>query len=178
MLETEVVTGRVRFSYVHVFTAKAMSEGDTPKYSVSLLIPKTDEVTIAKIKTAIKTALEEGKSKFGGKIPKIWKNPIRDGDKEREDNEEYQGCFFLNANSTRKPALLDDNREEIIDPEAFYSGCYGRAHINFYAFDVKGNKGVACGLNGLQKQEEGERLGGSITSSVEAFGEDVEDLMG
>ena len=161
MSETKVVTGKVRFSYAHVFEPKAIEEGQTPKYSVSLIIPKSDKTTIAKIKAAITAALEEGKTKkFGGKLPAVWKNPLRDGDAERPDDENYAGSYFINANSTNKPGLVDENTNAIINKEDFYSGCYGRASVNFYAFNTSGNKGVACGLNNLQKLEDGERLGG------------------
>ena len=173
MSETKVVTGKVRFSYAHVFEPKAIEEGQTPKYSVSLIIPKSDKTTIAKIKAAIAAALEEGKTKkFGGKLPAVYKNPLRDGDAERPDDENYAGSYFINANSTNKPGLVDENTNAIINKEDFYSGCYGRASVNFYAFNTSGNKGVACGLNNLQKLEDGERLGGGASTAEEDFGSD------
>jgi len=173
MSETKVVTGKVRFSYAHVFEPKAIEEGQTPKYSVSLIIPKKDKATLAKINEAIAAALEEGKTKkFGGKLPAVWKNPLRDGDAERPDDENYAGAFFINANSTNKPGLVDANTNAIINKEDFYSGCYGRASVNFYAFNTSGNKGVACGLNNLQKLEDGERLGGGASTAEEDFGSD------
>lgn len=175
-MKTKVVTGKVRFSYAHVFEPTSISEDQDKKYSVSLIIPKDDQKTIDKINEAIAAALEEGKAKFGGKIPKMYKNPLRDGDVERPDDENYENSYFINANSTRKPSVVDVNLDEIIDKEEFYSGCYGRASINFYAFNVSGNKGVAAGLNHLQKQEDGERLSGSISTAEEDFGSD-DDLM-
>lgn len=171
--ETKVITGKVRFSYANVFEAKAVNEGDTPKFGVSLIIPKKDKVTIKKIENAIAAALEEGKAKFGGKVPKNFKQPLRDGDEEREDDEVYAGSMFVNANSPRRPGLVDENTDPIMDKEDFYSGCYGRASINFYAFNSNGNKGIACGLNNLQKLEDGERLGANIVSAEEDFGDDL-----
>lgn len=178
MSKTKVITGKnMRFSYAHVFEPSAIVEGADPKYSVSIIIPKSDKATIKKIKEAIAVALEDGKEKkFGGKIPKIYKNPLRDGDEEREDDENYANSYFVNANSARKPGLVDADVNPILDREDFYSGCYGRASLNFYAFSVSGNKGVACGLNNLQKLEEGERLGGSAASAESDFGEG-DDLM-
>ena len=88
MSQTKVITGKVRFSYVQVFEPKAMNESSTPKYSISLIIPKGDKKTLDKIKAAIESAIEEGKtSKWGGKVPKNLKTPLRDGDDEREDDE-------------------------------------------------------------------------------------------
>ena len=127
------------------------------------------------MKAAIKAALEEGKAKFGGKIPVTYKNPLRDGDAERPDDENYENSYFINANSARKPGLVDENLDPIIDKDDFYSGCFGRASINFYAFNVSGNKGVAAGLNNLQKLEDGVRLSGGGASAEEDFGADNDD---
>ena len=179
MSQTKVITGKVRSSYANVFEAKAIEEGQKPKFSVSLLIDKNTKAgkaTIKKIEDAVKAALEEGKAKFGGKIPPTWKNPLRDGDEERPDDENYEGMMFVNANSDRRPGLVDEDLNAIIDPEDFYSGCYGRASVNFYAFNVSGNKGIACGLNNLQKLEDGERLSGGA-SAEDDFGDDSDELM-
>lgn len=175
MSKTKVITGKVRFSYAHVFEPSAAMEGQEKKYSVSLVIPKSDKKTIGKIKEAIEAALLEGAAKFGGKIPKVYKNPLRDGDDERPDDEAYENSMFINANSPRKPGIVDENLDAIIDKDDFYSGCYGRASVNFYAFNVSGNKGIACGLNNLQKLEDGERLSGG-SSAEDDFGSD-DDLM-
>ena len=178
MSSTKVITGKVRFSYAHVFEPSAIEEGQAKKYSVSLVIPKDDKKTLAKIEAAIAAALEEGKAKFGGKIPKAYKNPLRDGDEDRPDDEVYEGCMFVNASSSRKPGLVDANLDPILDKDDFYSGCYGRASVNFYAFNVSGNKGIACGLNNLQKLEDGIRLSGGGASAEEDFGGDLaDDLM-
>lgn len=176
MSSTKVITGKVRFSYAHVFEPSAIEEGQEKKYSVSIIIPKDDKKTLDKIEAAIAAALEEGKAKFGGKIPKSYKNPLRDGDDERPDDENYENAMFVNANSSRKPGLVDENLDPIIDKDDFYSGCYGRASVNFYAFNVSGNKGIACGLNNLQKLEDGVRLSGGGSTAEEDFGSD-DDLM-
>ncbi len=176
MSETKVITGKVRFSYAHVYEPTAIDENSEKKYSVSIIIPKDDKKTIKKIEDAVKAAIEAGKGKWGGKVPKKLKLPLRDGDQEREDDENYENSFFINASSTRKPGIVDANLDEIMDKDDFYSGCYGRASINFYAFSVAGNNGVAAGLNNLQKLEDGDRLGGSAASAEEDFGSD-DDLM-
>jgi hypothetical protein len=176
MSTTKVVTGKVRFSYAHVFEPSAIEEGQEKKYSVSVIIPKSDKKTVKKIQDAIAAALEEGKAKFGGKIPAVYKNPLRDGDEERPDDENYEGSYFVNANSARKPGVVDANLDPILDKEEFYSGCYGRASINFYAFNVSGNKGIAAGLNNVQKLEDGIKLSGGASSAEDDFGSD-DDLM-
>ena len=175
MSKTKVITGEVRFSYANVFKPKAIEEGQEEKYSVSLLIDKSDKKTIKKIEDAIKAATEEGKAKFGGKIPANLKTPLRDGDEERPDDENYENCYFVNANSSRKPGIVDENLDPIIDSDEFYSGCYGRASVNFYPFNVSGNKGIACGLNNLQKLRDGDRLSGGASADQD-FGEDFDDL--
>lgn len=172
----KVITGKVRFSYVHVFEPAATSDdGGDKKYSVSLIIPKSDKATLAKIKTAIEAAKQAGLAKWGGKLPKVVKTPLRDGDAEKDD-ECYENSMFINAKSSQKPGIVDANLDEIISRDEFYSGCYGRASITFFPYDVNGSKGIACGLNNLQKLEDGEKLGGSGASAAEDFGEDEEDL--
>jgi hypothetical protein len=179
---TKVITGKVRFSYPSVFVARAAEEGGAPKFSVSILIPKTSKKMIAEIEAAIEAAAASGGAKFENKDPKKIKKfhwPLRDGDEEKEDDEAYKGMYFLSAKSNTKPGVVDVDREAIVDPQDFYAGCYGRASINFYAFSMSGNKGIACGLNNLQKLEDGERLAGG-SSVDDDFGDDLEgeDLLG
>lgn len=134
---TKVVTDKVRFSYVNIFRSRAFQEGQTAKYSICLLIPKEDKATVKKIRAAIEAAIQDGiSSKWGGKKPGNLKLPLRDGDEERADEApEYEGMYFLNANSTQKPGIVDKDLNEILDPDEVYSGCWGRASINFYAFE-------------------------------------------
>ena len=170
---SKVVTGKVRFSYANVWEAKSIN-GSEEKYSVSLIIPKSDAKTIEEIQVAMEEAKQEGVAKFGGKIPANLKLPLRDGDIDRPDDEAYQGCYFINANSKDKPQIVDKKVKPILDPKEVYSGCYGRASINFYAFNQNGNKGIACGLGNLQKLEDGEPLSGHSRAEddFEAYGED------
>lgn len=171
----KVITGKVRFSYVHVWEKAAISEGGEERYSVSLIIPKSDKKQIAAIEAAIEAARQAGKSKWGGKIPSKLKLPLRDGDDERPDDENYTDSVFLNAVCKTKPGVVDSNVQPILNQDEFYSGCYGRASITFYPFDVNGNRGVACGLNHVQKLEDGEPLGGRSTAESD-FG-DEDDLI-
>ena len=175
---TTVVTGIVRFSYLTVFEPKSIN-GSDPKYSVALLIPKTDTKTISAINRAVEAAKQAGLSKFGGKLPAKMKLPLRDGDEEYPDDETYAGHYFVNANCNQKPGLVYKNGQPIIDSTELYSGCYGHASINFYAFNTNGNKGIACGLNHLMKVKDGEPLGGRSRVEDDFAGliEDEEDFL-
>lgn len=161
---TKVVTGECRFSYANLWEPKAMDENSKAKYSVSLIIPKSDTKTIEKIKAAIQAAYDEGKGKHGnGKVvPPLTslKTPLRDGDLERPDDEAYANSYFINANSILAPGIVDADRQAILDHSEVYSGIYGRASINFYAFKTNTAKGIACGLQNVQKLRDGDPLGG------------------
>ena len=167
-LKTKVITGIVRLSYEHVWEPASINGGD-PKYSASLIIPKSDKKTVAAIEAAVDAAIADGIGKFGGKKPNkaALKLPLRDGDTERED-EAYKDSYFLNANSTTAPQIVDRAVRPILDRSEVYSGCYIRASLSFYAFNTNGNKGIACGLNNVQKVKDGEALGGR-TNAVEDF---------
>lgn len=171
---TKVVTGVVRLSYANVWEPASIN-GSNPKYSVSLIIPKDDEKTIAAINQAIDNAIKDGAAKFGGKIPPrgALKLPLRDGDTERDD-EAYKNSFFVNANSTTAPQIVDRSVQPILDRAEVYSGCYARVSINFYPFNTNGNKGIACGLGNIQKVRDGEPLGGK-SSAADDFSTDLDD---
>lgn len=172
---TKVVTGKVRFCYTNVFEPTAMNEGDALKYSICILIPKSDTATIDKIKKAIEAAKEVGKAKLtdkNGRIPANLKLPLRDGDEERPDDPAFENCYFINANSVRRPSIVDHSLNPIMSKDEFYSGCYGRASINFYAFNIS-SKGIAAGLNNLQKLEDGEMLAGGSTAEEDFGGENA-----
>lgn len=161
---TKVITGTVRLSYAHLFEPFAFNpEKDEPKYSVVLLIPKSDKATIKKIKAAQKAALEQGKSsKFNGKIPTNWSNTLRDGDEEKdlEENPEFAGHYFMTVSARTRPGIVDRNVQPILDSTEVYSGCYARASINAFPYSVSGNKGVSFGLNHIMKVKDGDPLGG------------------
>lgn len=159
----KVVTGKVRLSYVTVFEPRAVSEGSEKKYSVSILISKENTAEIAKIEKAVAKVIASSKDILG-KSSKGLKTPLRDGDEEK-DGDEYEGMMFLTANSKNAPILVDQNRQEIIDEREIYSGCYGRISMNLYAFNTGGNRGVACGLNSVQKLADGESFGGTYTQA-------------
>lgn len=176
-MSSKVITNKVRFSYVNIFRSRAFREGQDAKFSICLLIPKEDKAGLAKIQRAIDEAVQEGiSSKWGGKQPKNLHLPLRDGDLERADEApEYEGMMFLNANSNSKPGIVDKDLNEILDPDEVYSGCWGRASINFFPYDSNGNRGVGVGLNNIQKLKDGERLGAARANAEDDFGDGFED---
>ena len=182
MNPTKVITGvNTRWSYANVWDPKSIN-GGTPKYSVSLIIPKSDTVTVNKIKAAIQAAYEEGESKLKGTSKvcpalDVIKTPLRDGDKERPGDEAYANSYFINANSGTAPGIVDADRQPIIDRSEVYSGVYGRASINLYAFNSNGNRGIACGLNNLQKIRDGEPLGSKASAEADFATDDDEDFL-
>ena len=179
---TKVITGvNTRWSYANVWQAKSIN-GGAPKYSISLIIPKSDTVTVEKIRAAIKAAYEEGESKLKGNgksVPalSVLKTPLRDGDLERPDDPAYAGSYFVNANATSAPGIVDADRNPILTRSEVYSGVYGRASISFYAFNSSGNKGIACGLNNLQKIRDGEPLGGKASAESDFATDDDDDFL-
>ena len=165
-----VVTNEVRLSYANVWAPKSIN-GSDEKYSVSIIIPKSDTETIGLINKAIDQAINDGIAKFGGKKPNkaTLKLPLRDGDVEKDD-EAYEDAYFINCNSKTAPQIVDLNGMPITDETEVYSGCYARVSINFYAFNTNGNKGIACGLGNIQKTGDGESLGGGRVSAADDFG--------
>lgn len=179
---TKVITGaNTRWSYANVWDPKSIN-GGSAKFSVSLIIPKDDTATVNKIKAAIQAAYDEGESKLKGNgrtVPalKAIKTPLRDGDLERPDDAAYANSYFINANSSTAPGIVDADRQPILERSEVYSGVYGRASVNFYAFNTNGNKGIAVGLNNLQKIRDGEPLGGKSRAEDDFASEDDDDFL-
>ena len=181
MAKTESSTKIVvpcRISFANIWEAKSIN-GSDPKYSVSCVIPKSDKKTLAKIEAAVEAAKNEAKGKkWGGKIPPNLKLPLRDGDIERPDDENYANCMFLNANSSDKPGIVDRQVNPILDPMQVYSGCYCNVSLSLYGFNSNGNRGVACGLGNIQWLKDGERLSGKAdaASDFDAVDDDADVL--
>ena len=178
----KVITGPdTRWSYANIWEAKSIN-GGTPKFSVSLIIPKSDTKTVAKVKAAIEAAYIEGEAKLKGNgksVPTFAaiKTPLRDGDIERPDDPAYVNAYFINANATSAPGIVDADRNPILTRSEVYSGVYGRASISFYAFNSNGNKGIACGLNNLQKVRDGEPLGGKNSAESDFTTDEDADFL-
>ena len=186
-LETKMNIGEVRFSYVHIFKPEAVADGADEKYSLSVIIPKSNKALVSKIKQTINAALQAGLSKFNGKVPATWSNPLRDGDLERPDDEDYAGSYFINAKSKTKPGIVKRmkvNDEwklvEVTNEDDIYSGCFGIVNVGFYAYNTAGNRGVAAAVNNVLKTRDGKYLGGRSSAQsdfagidLSAFGEDT-----
>lgn len=173
--ETKVIVPG-RLSYANVWEPQSIN-GSEPKYSVSVIIPKSDKATIQKIQQAVEQAKQEAISKFGGKIPVNLKLPLRDGDIDRPDDEAYANSYFINCNSKQKPQVVDQQVQPILDQAEVYSGCYGRVSVTFYGFNSNGNRGVAAGLGNIQKLKDGEPLGGRVRAEDEFDTLDDDDFL-
>jgi hypothetical protein len=186
-IATKMTTGKVRLSYAHIWESKADDYGNL-WYSTAILIPKEDKATLNKYKAIIEALKEQAKAKYGGKLPKDFHTPLRDGDEEADEKgEAYLGHYFFNAKSKNKPGIakpVGKNSEgktkfqEITDTTEVYSGCYAKVSVNFYLFEAKGNKGIAAGLNNIVKVQDGEPLGGGRASVDSDFAdEDFDDVV-
>ena len=168
----KVITGEdTRWSFANVWEPKSIN-GGAPKYSVSLIIPKSDTKTVAKIQAAN----AEGESKLKGNsrtVPPLAsiKTPLRDGDVERPDDPAYAGAYFINANSATAPGIVDADLNPVLTRSEVYSG------VTFYAFNSSGNRGIACGLNNLQLIRAGEPLGGKASAESDFATDDDDDFL-
>ena len=181
---TKVITGpNTLWSYVSVFEPKSINGGD-PKYSIQLRIPESDTTTLKKITDAMRAAYEEGSAKLKGSSKTVppyetLKKALRNGSEEFPDDETMKGYMFLNANNTIKPGIVDANLQPIIDRSEVYSGCFGRASINFFVYNNNGNRGIGCSILNLQKMKDGPVLGGHSRAEDDfADLDDEEDFLG
>jgi len=177
-MSTKVVTGKVRFSFCHIWEPQASDDGGDPKYSVTLLIPKTDTTTVGKIKAAIQEAADSFRTKNGSaSLPAKPVTSLHDGDGVRASGDPYgpecKGCYVITVSSKVKPVIVDAFRNEITSASEVYSGCYGRASINFYGYNSHGKKGISAGLLSVQKLSDGEPFG--TVGSADDFADDYKD---
>ena len=184
-MATKVITGKVRFSYVNIFEPKKNEDGTDGKYSVTLLIPKSDTVTLGKIKEAMTEARENFCKRNGATaLPQKPVHTLHDGDGTRDNGDPYgpecKGCYVITVSSKQKPVIVDNFRVAITDPGEVYSGCYGRASINFYGYNSNGKKGISAGLLSIQKLHDGEPFGtmGSADDFADDFKDEDDDLLG
>lgn len=170
-----VLNTALRISYANVFTPKADPSGRM-KYSVSLLIRKDDEKSVALVRGAVKELLADPEVRGILKTSKDIDTPLRDGDEKDDPN--YAGCWYLNAkaNEDRPPKIFDREKNEILDKAEVYSGCYCQASLSLYAYNKSGHKGIGVGLNALRKMRDGEPLGGGGASASDFEDEEDEDL--
>lgn len=174
MTETTVTTDRARLSFTHLFEPYANNPGQDPKYSVTVLVPKSDIATKQRIDAAITAAKQQGITKcWNGVMPPMVATAVHDGDGVRPNGEafgeECRGHWVFTASSKQAPQVVDLNLNPIINQTDVYSGCFARVCVNFFPYNSNGKRGVGIGLNAVQKLEDGEPLGGRV-SAAEAFG--------
>jgi len=163
-----LTTGTARLSYVHL-TQPYVRNNDpkaTPKYCVTILVPKTDVETKRKIDAAIEHVTQKASTTSWGGRPPIVPIPVYDGDSVRSDGRPYSsechGHWVFTANSAEKPRVVDTNQQDILDSREIYSGMFGRAAVRFFPYNYSGRKGVGCALNHVQKLGDGEPLSGRV----------------
>lgn len=174
---TNVTTGEVRLSYAHLFKPYSSIEGQEPKYSVTVLLPKTDTATKGRIDAAIEAAKQKGSNGcYNGVVPPVVPTPIWDGDGVKQDGtpfpQECKGHWVFSARSSADypPEVVDAMGNPIINHSEVYSGCYARVNVEFFPYNFNGKKGVGCSLGPVQKLRDGEALGGAAPSAAQAFG--------
>ena len=185
MAATNIVTRKpIRLSYVNLFTPRsANADGSNPRYSATLLIPKTDTALKAQLDAAIEAARVAAAAK-GIQNAKTLKSPIHDGDGEKPNGGEYgkecKGMWVINASSKSRPGVVSRSLQPIIDQSEIYSGVWANVDINFYGFSVPGNRGISCGLNNVQKIRDDTPLGGVAAKAEDVFSavEDDDDVLG
>lgn len=172
----DVVTGKVRLSYVHLFTPYAHQPGAEAKYSTTILVPKSDVATKQRIDAAINAAIQQGVAeKWNGVRPPVLAIPVYDGDGVRPSDgmpfgDECKGHWVFTASSKQPIEVVDVSLNPIINQSEVYSGMYGRVSVRFFPYAQSGKKGIGCGLGPVQKLEDGEPLGGRV-SAASAFGD-------
>lgn len=169
LTERDVTTGIARLSYEHIFQPYVRNANDTPKYSATILVPKSDTATKARLDAAIEAAKRAGmKDKFGGMIPPFLTTPLHDGDGVRPSDgmpygQECKGHWVFTANAKNPPSVVDMNRQPIVDESEIYSGVYAYVNVTFFPYNSNSKKGIGCGLNAVMKARDGEPLGSHIT---------------
>ena len=159
---SRVVTNKVRFLYPHLFEKYRNNLSGKESYCVTILIPKEDKDTVQAVEAATKFVADEARNNKN--IKNLIHLPLRDGDKERADNELYKGCYFINCSTQFQPDVVDRRGNHISNPDEIYGGMYGRVSLNLFAYSNSGNRGISAGLSNVQKLEDGERLGGRASA--------------
>jgi len=159
--DTNVIIKNARLSFVYVWEPSDYSE----KYSVRILIDKSDKENLASINAAIEAAKKRGIEKvWGGKLPSKLSSPLNDGEEKADKDPSCAGCWYINAKNGSQPGVLDMDKKPMEDQSHLYSGCYAHVSVAFYAYDKNGNKGIACSLSNIMKTADGDRLSGHDTA--------------
>ena len=179
-----ITISNVRLSYCNLFQPKAPINNPAaePKFSTTILVPKSNTQAKALIDQEIEKAIAAGVStKWNGVKPPMPAIPIHDGDGPRPSDgasfgEECKGMWVLTASckADRPPFVVDRQVQPIIDATKVYSGMWGNVNVNFFAYAAAGKKGIGCGLNGVQKVRDDTPLVSRVTAE-EAFSAIADD---
>lgn len=170
-MSERIMIGEVRLSYVHLVEPSAPKDGGKPKYSVTMLIPKSNPALKAKIDQGIKDCYEEAvRNKYKGARPQMTHSLIYDGDGIRPSGvafgPECAGYWVLTATSQNKPGVVHiSNIRQELEPQEIYSGMWAYVTINFYS-PRQGNP-VACGLGNVCKTRDDEPLSGGASAAAD-----------
>lgn len=175
---TNVTTGEARLSYVYLFKPHAQQPGAEEKFSCTVLVPKSDTATKARIDAAIEAAKQKGVAgKWNGVCPPVVPTPVYDGDGVRPSDgtpfgPECKGHWVFTASSKadQPPEVVDQNGNPMINQSEMYSGVYALVNVEFFPYAYGGKKGIGCGLGPVKKVRDGEALAGRAPSAAEAFG--------
>lgn len=169
-METTVITPKFRVSYPSVIEARENKLSGKEEYSLTALFPKGTDLSA--LEKAVKAAAQKKWGADPKKYPKNLRLPFRkQEEKAKVDDETGEtsmpdgheaGAIFINLKSPKKPGLIGPSKKKIEDETEFYAGCWARAQVNAYAYEVRGNAGISFGLQNVQKVGEGEPLSGRM----------------
>ena len=171
--QNQFTTGEVRLSYTHLYEPYSSNNGD-PKYSTTVLVPKSDVQAKARIDAAVNAAKQKGVAeKWNGIMPPVIALPIYDGDGVRPNGDafgaECRGHWVFTASSKNPVPMVDANLNPMLQKGELYSGCYARVCVSVFAYNSNGRRGIGFGLEAVQKLRDGDPLGGGVSIS-DAFG--------
>lgn len=180
--ENKIKVVMARLSFPYLFAPRTDGDSADGKYQCCLLIDQKDTAFKEAYDKALEAAIANGiKSKWGGKKPKTLQLPLRDGEEREDDYPEFEGKWFINPKARRKVdtcvVVNGGQLAKTDDEEEFYAGCYVVALISLFPYDTSGNKGVACGLEGIIKVKDGERFDGGVSIQTALAEDDFSEFV-
>lgn len=174
----KIITHEFRVSFPAIFKPKSF-EGNEPKYSIVMLFDKKIDLNkpAAGQKVSMKQAAHNAAIEKWGpkeKWPKNLRMPFKDGN-EKADMNGYENTITVSASAKEasQPGLVDQGRRPILNERDFYAGCYARAELIAFAYDIAGNRGVGFALQNVQKLRDGDKFSGK--KNAEDVFDSVED---
>ena len=173
---TEVLLQNVRVSYCHLLEpwANSTQPGAKPRYSATILLPKTDVAQHQALMNAIEAAIQSARTKFGARVPAQPKVPIHDGDGYTQSGKEFgpecKGHWVFTAaqDASYKVEVVDLQGNPLTNPTQVYSGMYVNVLVRFFFYSNQ-STGIGCGLGPVQKVSDGEALGAPQGSAANVY---------